>query len=73
LTGAAGLARRQRRPDGQVAGLRFLAAEAAAHAPAFDLHRVVLQPQRVRHPVLHLARVLGAGIDPPLVLLQRHA
>jgi hypothetical protein len=36
LDGAAGLVRGQRRPDGQVAGLRFLAAEAAAHAPAFD-------------------------------------
>ncbi len=65
------LARGQGRPYGQVAGLGFLAAEAAAHAPALHRDGVVLQSQRMRHPVLDLARMLGAGIDPPLVLLQR--
>ena len=71
LDRALALARGQRRPHGDMAGLRFLAAEAAAHAPALHRDGVVLQAQRMRHPVLHLARMLGAGIDPPLVLLQR--
>jgi hypothetical protein len=71
LDRAAELVARPRGPHGQVAGLRLLAAEAAAHAPALHPHRVVVDAQRVRHPVLHLAGVLGAGVDPPLVLLQR--
>ena len=42
--------------------------------PAIELfarYRVVFQAERVSDPMLHLARVLGAGMDPPLVLLQR--
>jgi hypothetical protein len=58
-------------PHGQMAGLGFLAAEAAAHAPALHAHAVVVHAQRMRHPVLGLARVLGAGIHQPLVLLLR--
>ncbi|OQC05888.1 MAG: hypothetical protein BWX79_02198 [Alphaproteobacteria bacterium ADurb.Bin100] len=54
-----------------MAGLGFLAAEAAAHAPALHAHTVVVHAQRMRHPVLGLARVLGAGIHQPLVLLLR--
>ncbi|MCY1539612.1 hypothetical protein D9M68_752070 [compost metagenome] len=54
-----------------MAGLRFLSTEAAAHAPALDRDGVVGNAQRMRHPVLHLAGVLCAGVDPPLVLLQR--
>ena len=71
LDRAANLARRHGGPHGQVAGLRLLAAEAAAHAAAFHAHGVVVHGQRVRHPVLHLARVLGAGVDEPLPLLLR--
>lgn len=63
------LARRDGGPHREVAGLGFLAAKAAAHAPAFDTHRVLVNAQRVRHPVLHLAGVLRAGINQPLVLL----
>ncbi len=63
--------RRDGRPDREVAGLCLLAAEAAAHAPAFHLDAVVVQAQRVRHPVLGLAGVLGAGVNEPLVLLLR--
>ena len=58
-------------PDRQVPGLRLLAAETAAHAPAFHRDRVVGQAQCVRDPVLHLARVLCAAVHPPLLLFQR--
>jgi hypothetical protein len=72
LTGHLNLFAAMRGPHGQMAGLGFLAAEAAAHAPAFHAHAVVVDAQRMRHPVLHLARVLGAGIHQPLVLLLGH-
>ena len=71
LDGRAGLARGQRRPHRQMAGLRFLAAETAAHAAAFDAHAMAGQAQRMRHPVLHLAGVLRAAVDQPLILLLR--
>ena len=71
LDGPAELVRRQRRPHGQVAGLRFLAAKAAAHAPALHAHRVAVDAQRMRHPVLDLSGVLGAGVDQPLPLFLR--
>ena len=71
LDGLAELARRQCRPHGHVAALRFFAAKAAAHAPAFHAHRVVVNAQRMRHPVLRLSRVLRAGVHQPLVLLLR--
>lgn len=71
LDGAAGLARGQGGPHGQVAGLRFLAAETAAHAPALHAHAVVVQPQGMGHPVLDLARMLGAAVDQPLLLFLR--
>jgi hypothetical protein len=54
-----------------VPGLRFLAAKTATHTPAFHAHGVVVQAQRMRHPVLHLAGVLGAGVHTPLVFLLR--
>ena len=71
LDRAARFVRRQRGPHGQVPGLGFLAAKATPHAPAFHPHRVLLQPERVRHPVLHFAGMLGAAVDEPLVLLLR--
>ena len=61
-----------RRPYRQMAGLGFLATKTAAHAAAFDAHRVVVDSQRVRHPMLHLAGMLGAAVHRPLVLLQGH-
>ena len=61
--------RRHCRPHRHVARLRFLAAKAAAQAPAFHPHRVVGNAQRVGDPVLRLARMLGAAVNEPLVLL----
>ena len=55
-------------PHGDMAGLRFFAAKAAAHAPALHLYGVVVQTQGVRHPVLHFGRVLGAAVHRPLAL-----
>ena len=66
------LVRGHRGPHCHMAGLRFFAAKATAHAPAFHPHRVVAQAQRMRHPVLHLARVLGAAVDRPLALGMGH-
>ena len=60
LDGATELVGRHGRPHRQMAGLRLLAAKAATHAAAFDAHGVVVDAQRVRHPVLHFAGVLGA-------------
>ena len=60
---------RHRRPHRHVAGLGLLAAKTATHAPAFHPHRVIGQAQGMSHPVLHLARVLGAAVDHPLALL----
>jgi hypothetical protein len=51
--------RRHRGDAGDGRRLRFLAAEAAAHAPAFHAHRMGRPPQRMRHHGLHLAGVLG--------------
>ena len=54
-----------------MSGLGLLAAKSSAHTAALDAHSVVVQPQRMRHPVLHLAGVLGAAVHHPLVLLLR--
>ena len=59
------------RPHRQVPGLRLLTTKCAAHAPTFHTHCVVVQPQRVCHPVLHFAGVLRAGVNNPLVLFLR--
>ena len=71
LDGAAQLVRGHGGPHGQVSGLGLFAAKATAQAAALHLDRMVVNAQRVRHPVLHFAGVLGAGVDPPLFLLQR--
>ena len=71
LDRAGELVRRQRGPDRDLAGLGFLAAEAAAHAPAHHLDIMVAQAQRAGDGVLHLAWVLGAGMHQPLALLLR--
>ena len=60
-----GDAREQRR-------LRLLAAEAAAHAPAFDVHVVRVHVQRVRDEMLHLARVLRRAVHVHAVVLGGH-
>nr|GEU28080.1 hypothetical protein [Tanacetum cinerariifolium] len=51
--------------------LRFLAAEAPAHAPALDLHLVRMHAQRMRDHVLHLARMLGGALHQHAVVLFR--
>ncbi|ABA47595.1 hypothetical protein BURPS1710b_3214 [Burkholderia pseudomallei 1710b] len=63
--GERGAAREQAR-------LRFLAAEAAPHAPAFDEHVVRREPQRVRDEMLHLARVLRRAVDVHRAVFLRH-
>jgi hypothetical protein len=52
--------------------LRFFAAEAAAHAAAHHPHLRQWDVQCVRHPVLHLAGVLGAAVDQPVAVLLRN-
>ena len=64
--------RRQRRHRREEVRLRLLAAEAPAHAPHDDGHRVRRHPQHMRHHVLHLGRMLRGGIDGHLVVLARH-
>ena len=51
-----------------MAGLGFFAAKTATHAAALHPHRVVVQTQRMRHPMLHFAGMLGAAVDQPLAL-----
>ena len=63
--------RRHGRPHRHMTRLRFLAAKAAAQAPAFHPHRVAGNAQGVGDPVLRFARVLGAAVDEPLVLFLR--
>jgi len=69
LDGLAHFVCRHRRPHGQVASLCFFTTKASAHAAAFHTHLVVVQAQRMCHPVLHLAWVLCAAMYDPLVLL----
>ncbi len=65
------LARGQSRPHRQMPGLRLFAAKAPAHAAADHAHRVQRNIQRLRHPVLHFTRVLGAAVDQPLAIFLR--
>ena len=51
--------------------LRFLAAEAAAHAPALDHDVVRVHAQRMRDHVLHLARVLGRALHQHALVFLR--
>ena len=53
-----GMAREQRCSTGEQRRLRFLAAKAAAHAPALDRDARCGQAQRLGHLELHLARML---------------
>jgi len=71
LGGPAGLAGDDRGHARVQRHLRFLAAEAAAHAPAFDDDVVRGDPERVRHHVLHLARVLSGRVDLHPAVLAR--
>src|SRR5690606_26584014 len=52
--------------------LRLLAAEAAAHAPDLAGDESVGDAERARHDVLHLARMLGGGMDEHVAVLPRH-
>ena len=71
LHGPAGGARRQRRHGRGQGRLRFLAAEAAPHAPAAHLHAVPCHAQHPRHHVLHLAGVLGGALHCHRAIFQR--
>ncbi len=72
LHGAAGANREDGRSTREERGLAFLAAESAAHAPAF--HRDVLRAQveRVGHEVLDLGGMLRGGIHAHRAVFQRH-
>ena len=48
---------------GEQGRLRFLAAKAAAHAPALHLHLVAGPAQGVAEQLLHFAGVLGRAVD----------
>jgi uncharacterized membrane protein YsdA (DUF1294 family) len=62
----------QRRAACEQTRLRFLAAEATAHAAAFDQHVVRRHAQRVRDHVLHFGRVLRRTVDVHAVVVLRH-
>ncbi len=66
------LPRGQRGAAGEQRRLRFLAAEAAAHAPAFHQHLVGMPAQHVRHGVLHLGRMLRRAPHVHAVVFLRH-
>ena len=65
--------RGERRP---LRRLALLAAESAAHAPHLDGDRGIGQPEQWAHDVLHLARMLGRGMDQHIIVLagngERH-
>ncbi len=56
----------------ELVALRFLAAEAAAHAADFDRHRMARHAERMAHHMLHFARMLRRGIDGDVLVLARH-
>ena len=60
-----------RSPDRRLTRLGFLSAESAAHASALDSDRMILNAQGMGYPVLHLAGMLGAGVNQPLALFLR--
>jgi hypothetical protein len=61
LDGLAAAHGQHRGDAGDLGGLALLAAEAAAHAPAFGDHLMHPPAQGVGHHVLHLGGVLGGG------------
>ena len=69
---APGLARDDGGDAGEERHLRFLAAEAAAHPPAFDDDVVRGDAERVRDHVLHFARMLRRRVDLHAAVLARH-
>ena len=65
LHGAVPLLGRQRRHRREQIALRFLAAEAAAHAPHIDRHRrMLVNAQHMRHHHLHFASDAGSRSTP---------
>ncbi len=66
------LVRGDRGDAGEQARLRLLAAEAAAHAPAFHLDVMRVQAEAMRHQVLHLARMLGRAVHEHAAVFARH-
>ena len=72
LARPAGFTRRQRRDHGPLGRLGLLTAEAATHAPHLAGNERIRDSENARHDVLHLARMLGAGIDQHVAVLARH-
>ena len=64
--GLAGAERRQRRP---LRRLALLAAETAAHPAHLDGDGVAVERRALGDDVLHLARVLGRGVDDHVAVL----
>ena len=69
---AAGAPRQDRRDAREQRGLRFLAAEGSAHAPALDHDVVRVHAQRVRDQELHFARVLRRAVHQHAAILPGH-
>src|SRR4029079_16124806 len=63
------LVRRQGRQRRPLRRLALLAAEASAHAPDFDRHRVLALAEDMRDDVLDLGRVLRRGMDEHVAVL----
>ena len=63
---------RDRRNGRELVRLRFLTPEAAAHPADFHRHRVRRHAKRMRHHMLHFARVLRGGIDRHVLILAGH-
>jgi hypothetical protein len=62
---------RERRDGGPLRRLALLAPEAPAHAAGLAGHVGIRDVEHPRHDVLHLARVLGRGIDVEVAVLAR--
>ena len=72
LAGPPGHARGQGRDHRPLRRLRFLAAEAAAHAAHTAGHERIRHAQNARSDMLHFARMLGRRTDKDRAVLARH-
>src|SRR5438105_3497760 len=68
-----GLARHQGREERWLCGLRFLAAERAAHAATNAHDLAVADAETVGHDGLDLGGVLGGGVNRYLAALARYS
>ncbi len=70
--GAAELLGRERGEAGEEVALRLLAAEGASHAAHLDGHGVGRNAKHMRNHVLHLARMLGRGMNGDVIVFARN-